>query len=357
MKKSHHRKLLEKLPFVMFFLLLSCQSSRIENSVDASNLSLPSGYKPPVVQKLTGAGVNSQGALSPDGRFLAFISSSRPNHDNPQVYVRTLQGGQERRLTFQDGQTAGVVFSPDSGRVIYASTTDEQKEDTNFIKASLERISGKSSGEAKVPTFWQEQPFELYTSLLSGSRIERLTQSPLYDSEPSVDPADKKIVFISARDRGMNLHLLSTTGTYLQRLTTTSSVKARPQFSKDGRMLAWIEYGPDLTTSDLFVADSNLRKVQKITDGKALHLHPTWMADHKTLIFSSNRDHASNFELYSIQLDGTCLQRLSWHSANETEPDASHSGRTYIFTSDRSGEKQVYQTEYVAPATCSSPNS
>lgn len=345
------------LVILPIFVLTSCQSSRLENASDGSNLSLPSGFQAPKVQKLTGVGVNSQPALSPDGRFLAYISGGRPNHENTQVYVRTLEGQNERRVTYQDGQNAAVVFSPDSSRVLYASTTDEQKEDVHFLKSSLERISGKSKEEAKPKSFWQEQPFEIYSSFLNGSRMERLTQSMHYDSEPSIDPTDKKIVFVSAREGRLNLHMMSSNGTYLKSLTKSDAPKASPQFSKDGRHLAWVEYSSDNTVSDIFVADADMKNIKKITDSKALHLDLTWMADHRTLIFSSNRDQVQNFELYSIQLDGSCLQRLTWHSSNETEPEASHTGLWYVFTSDRSGEKQIYKSEYRAPGPCSGSNS
>lgn len=333
-------------------LWAGCSAKDVKDAVDASDLKAPSGVDLPLVIKLTGAGINYQPAWSPNGQSLVFVSSDRPSHDNPQVYIMNLVDKSEKRITWQDGKTAHPVFSPDGRRVIYSSTTDEAKEDTNFIKDSLERLAGQVENIPESESFWQNQPFEIYSSLLNGSRIERLTKSKKYDSEVSVEPKDKRMVYISSRDGSLNLHLSSTTGTYMKALTKTKSVKSGPTWSPDGASIAWVEYAEGMTSSDLFVGDSLLKQKRALTDSKAIHFQPSWSPDGKFLIFSSNRDGSSNYEIYAIQVDGQCLQRLTWHSSDDTEPAFSPDGKSYVFTSDRSGEKQIYRSDFVSTKTC-----
>lgn len=337
---------------IVIGLLIGCSGKNVKDSVEASDLKAPSGLELPVVVKMTGAGINYQPSWSPDGSQLIYISSDRPSHDNPQVYTMQVADKSEKRITWQDGKASHPLFSPDGRRVIYASTTDEAKEDTNFIKDSLERIAGQAEKKPEPESFWQEQPFEIYSSLRNGSRIERLTKSRKYDSEVSIEPKDKRMVFISSRDGALNLHLASTTGTYVKALTKTKNVKSDPAYSPDGLRISWVEYAEGMTSSDIFVGDNLLKEKKAITDSKAIHFQPSWNPDNQFLIFSSNRDDANNYELYAIKADGSCLQRLTWHSSNDTEPAFSPDGKSYVFTSDRSGEKQIYKSEFVKTRSC-----
>ncbi|MEO0336167.1 MAG: hypothetical protein AAF202_07225, partial [Pseudomonadota bacterium] len=170
--------------------MLGCQSKpNMADGLNSSDLELPSGYEPPALTALTQVGVNSKPELSHDGTKLIFLSSLRPTHENTQAYMLDLSEQSEKRITFQDGQVASVVFSPDDSHVIYSSSTDEIKEDSLFIKEALQRMSGDEDSKSKKEDsklFWKAQPLELYSSFLNGTRIERLTKSPQYDSDPDV---------------------------------------------------------------------------------------------------------------------------------------------------------------------------
>ena len=124
------------------FFLLGCQGAKKKGEVKASNLELPSGYTSPKVFQLTGVGVNWSPQISPNGLQLVFISSKRPSHEGSQVYLKNLENDSEKRITYHDGDTGYVAFSPNGKRLLYSSTTDEQKEKSNFIKDSLKRITG-----------------------------------------------------------------------------------------------------------------------------------------------------------------------------------------------------------------------
>lgn len=59
----------------------------------------------------------SQAALSPDGRSIAFVASYE---GQPEVYVMPLAGGAPKRLSFENARVWLQGFAPD-GRVVYAS--------------------------------------------------------------------------------------------------------------------------------------------------------------------------------------------------------------------------------------------
>jgi len=327
----------------------------VQNSdVESSNLKLPSGFVPAKVEQFTNVGVNSKPEISHSGEKLIYLSSLRPTHENTQAYLLNLADKSEKRITFQDGQIASIVFSPDDSHVIYSSSTDEIKEDSLFIKETLKKLSGKQETVKEVAVFWKQQPLELYSSFLNGTRIERLTKSPLYDSDPNVHPEGKKIVFASARGNQIDLHLTSITGTYLKGVTKTPSVEAEPRFSPDGEKLVWVEYSPEMKESQIMLADKNGKGVKALTSAPYIHWNPHWLPDGESLLISSNRDDTENFEIYRLTLKDQCLERLTWHTSNDTEPVPTPDGQSFFFTSDRSGKKQVYQTKIKAAEPCQS---
>jgi tricorn protease len=57
--------------------------------------------------------------ISPDGRWIGFVSGEE---GTPEVYVMPAEGGPARRLTWQGTRCRAVGFTPDSSRMIYAST-------------------------------------------------------------------------------------------------------------------------------------------------------------------------------------------------------------------------------------------
>ena len=72
---------------------------------------------PPRVTPITSdAGSETFATFSPDGSQVAFVWDG-PNQDNPDVYVRLVEGGQPLRLTNTPAPESGPVWSP-SGRSI-----------------------------------------------------------------------------------------------------------------------------------------------------------------------------------------------------------------------------------------------
>ena len=57
-------------------------------------------------------------AVSPDGKTVAFARCL--TYSNCDVYVKPIEGGQPRRLTFDRGSIAGLAWTPDSREIIYA---------------------------------------------------------------------------------------------------------------------------------------------------------------------------------------------------------------------------------------------
>jgi tricorn protease len=108
-------------------------------------------------------GDESEPAISPDGRMIAFSASYDSDRD---VYVMPLAGGRPRRLTFEGAAVRTIGWTPD-GRVIYSSA-----------------ITGAGQGEV------------LYTIDPAGGAA---TAIPLWRANDAAFGADGKALFFTRR--------------------------------------------------------------------------------------------------------------------------------------------------------------
>lgn len=121
------------------------------------------------IRPLVETGRSQQVSLHPSGDRFLFVSSERFEHSHPQVYEYLFSQKQERRVTFQDGQTAHPQYLG-TRQIAYQSTTDQIKESLFRQPASLETMD-------------MSQAFEIYQSDLFGNSIERLTFNKGFDGQ------------------------------------------------------------------------------------------------------------------------------------------------------------------------------
>jgi eukaryotic-like serine/threonine-protein kinase len=78
----------------------------------------------PVLRRLTSdAGLTTEPALSPDGKFVAF-ASDRASEGNLDIWVQLLAGGEPSRLTRHAADDREPSFSPDGSKIAFRSDRD-----------------------------------------------------------------------------------------------------------------------------------------------------------------------------------------------------------------------------------------
>jgi Tol biopolymer transport system component/predicted Ser/Thr protein kinase len=86
-------------------------------------LNRPKPKAPALVRLTSDTGLNTDPALSPDGKFLAF-ASDRGGEGNLDIWVRQMAGGEAIQLTKDPADDHEPVFSPDSSRIAFRSERD-----------------------------------------------------------------------------------------------------------------------------------------------------------------------------------------------------------------------------------------
>jgi TolB protein len=164
--------------------------------------------------------------------------------------------------------------------------------------------------------------------------------------------ARSKIAFTSDRDgerirgpvadRGIsNLYMADYDGARQQRITISKALDITPVWSPDGRAIAFGSWRSGY--QDIYVlfpyGDSPLQNPTKGTASRQNFL-PAWSPDGTKVAFTSTRD--GNAEIYVMNRDGSNQVRLTNHPQIDVTPTWSPTGRQLAFTSDRSGSAQIY---------------
>lgn len=307
----------------------------------------PRGYDPAAANPLPLSGENCCAFNLGNKDKIVFLSRSRSRHSHFQIYVFDLASKKERRLTFHDGSDQGPVFDAQRGLLYYASTTDNLKDDPTFLAKSL----GKELSEPIAIGFhplWTNSGFDLYSSKIDGSEIQRLTSKPEFEGELTLHPKDKFWVYTALNGKKTSLFKIRE-GQAAELVTGADESEGEAQFSPSGQDLIWVRYDKDYLSSQIWLK-SPKRSPRPLTRGHGIKVSPHFSPDGKTILFSSNLDDEKNYELYSMNVDGSCLGRLTYSLGQDLLPFFSIDGKSIYFTSQRTGQFQIYIQDYRPPA-------
>ena len=164
--------------------------------------------------------------------------------------------------------------------------------------------------------------------------------------------ARSKIAFTSDRDgerirgpmtdRGIsNLYMADYDGARQQRITISKALDVTPVWSPDARSIAFGSWRSGY--QDIYVlfpyGDSPLQNPTRGTPERQNFL-PAFSPDGTKIAFTSTRD--GNAEIYISNRDGGSPQRLTNHPNIDVTPTWSPTGTQLAFTSDRTGTPQIY---------------
>ncbi len=273
--------------------------------------------------------------FSPDGKYLAFISSRESGKQ--QIWLLNLAGGEAEKISDFGGDVSDFVWSGDSRRL--AVIASEPAPETPF--------NGKTPPPIVIDLFhFQEDGVgfidksreHLYVLDLATRKTDILTPGSFNESLPAWSPDSKNIAFVSKRgknsDRNNNwdLYVIAAQSRAKARQLTTFSGPdcdpdwgSRPAWSPDGKSIAYLQGGspklieyaiyhlavipalggtPRVLTSSL---DRNVVKPRFTKDGKSIlflieddgnvHLAKIPVAGGKIERLLAGRRNISNFDL------------------------------------------------------------
>ena len=319
----------------------------------------------------TFAGNESEPALSPDGKLIAFAWDG-PHQDNYDIYVRLVDGGNALRLTTDPAPDHAPAWSPDGERLA-------------FLRDSAIYLIPAMGG---VPRKLLEMP--------PGSLFENLA-SP---TSISWSPDGRFLAFNSARGGTPVIWIASAESGESHRASTAPEgyyMEVSPAFSPDGRTLAYIrardtysrtvvlqDMNPDGTTKgherEIVPYDRRIEQLAWQPDGRGLILAvrtmgertglfrlkpggtpqplgidsgiliwPTLSPSGDRLAYQKRTVDTNIYRMDGPGPDGGPRPYEECHvtavvdsTANDREPAISPDGRRLVFNSDRLGYYEIH---------------
>ena len=156
------------------------------------------------------------------------------------------------------------------------------------------------------------------------------------DNYPHWSPDGKMIAFESNRANGnFEIYTMKTTGEEIRQITDRPNSDETPVWSPDGSLLMYSSY-VDEENIEIFLVNVDGTNLRQITDHPLPDGHAKFSPDRDKIIFCSQRDdegglELKNYELYTMKLDGSEIERLTSYSGWDTYPSYSPDGTKIIW--------------------------
>ncbi len=210
--------------------------------------------------------LNLQPSLSPDGQSLAYTSY---RDGFPNIYIRQLTTGKERRITSGPGLALPGAWSRDGRQLLLSQTAD-----------------GNS---------------DIFLYHVRRRRLTRLTTYWGIDVSPSFAPEGQRFVFTSDRSGAPQLYIADIPNGSPQRLTYTGSYNTSPVWSPKTDIIAFV--GRSETDSlDIYTIRAGGQELRRLTDANGSYESPAWSPNGRFLMYVGQRGDA--WQRYLMRQDG-----------------------------------------------------
>jgi len=207
---------------------------------------------------------------SPDGRFLAFLSSRDDANEESQLWLLPRAGGEAEKITERPGGIEDYDWAPDGKRLVLVGEDpdpDKSDADDSAAAASKEKKTPKTKKpividryqfKRDVAGYLGKRRSHLYLVDLATRKVEPLTAGEYDERLPSWSPDGRTIAFVTKRgpdpDRTDNWDVFAIEprpGASPRALTTYEGDDNDPDWgsrlawSPDSRSIAYVQGGPD----------------------------------------------------------------------------------------------------------------
>jgi dipeptidyl aminopeptidase/acylaminoacyl peptidase len=300
---------------------------------------------------------------SPDGRWLAFVSSRGSEDEIAQLWLLNRSGGEAERITDFKGGVEEFAWSPDSKRLALIVAD----EDPNRPKGEKDKKTPKPMVIDRYQFKQDEAGYllnlreHLYVFDLASRKSEILTPGNYYEAMPAWSADSSQIAFVSKRvpefDRSSNYELFAVearAGSPVHQLTTFTGAdndpdwQSAPAWSPDGKYIAYLQgkdpkliyYGVHQLA--IVPAEGGPAKVLTASLDRNVS-RPHWAPDSRSIYFLLEEDRADGIARVSVQGGAVDTMLSGRHEVSDL--DIGPGGRVAALVSTPDAPPEVFAAE------------
>jgi dipeptidyl aminopeptidase/acylaminoacyl peptidase len=310
---------------------------------------------------------NERPEWAPDSRTIAFISN---RSGSAQVWIMKADGSDARQVTSLSTEAGGVLFSPDGKKVLFTSQVYPDCPDDNCNRSRLD-IEKTSKVKARSYTtllfrHWTEWQTKRRSHLMvvdsTGGLVRDLTPGdrdvpPFSLGGPddyAVAPDSKEVCYAmnadpqSATSTNSDLFVVPMDGGDAKKITMNPGADLSPQYSPDGKSLAYRSQqraGYEADRWRLMVLDRATGSVNAVTDSLDRPVQSfAWSHDSKQLFFTVLDRGRQNIQM--IPAAGGATRVIVSGPSTADDMQLTSDGKTMIYSSQSgSAPTEIYRAE------------
>jgi hypothetical protein len=184
---------------------------------------------------------------------------------------------------------------------------------------------------------------EIYIMNADGSGQTNLTNNPNDESVPSFSPDGSRIVFESDRDGNGEIYIMNIDGSGQTNLTNTREWELGPSFSPEGTKIAFrsdrdvnvgaYAFSPDEDINwEIYSMNTDGSEQVRLTNNQVWDWEPHFSPDGSKIVYNST-SLDNNADIYIMNADGSGQVNLTNNPAKEMDPCFSSDGTKIAFAS------------------------
>jgi Tol biopolymer transport system component len=334
------------------------------------SMDLPAPSFDHVVRIVSTAAHEYSPALSPDGKWVAYLSNARGPTD---VWVKFIAGGDPANLTALAGLAvqstdyiSGLDISPDGTQIAFTATSAGQRGATWVIPAPLGGVPSRVLPDGSAGLQWSPE----------GSRIAFVrTGGPLGDALIAADPDGQNETIVAKREGAQHIHWprwsadgqfiyfnhgpqnfnieptaifrVAASGGTIEAVVATARRAAFPFLSRDGRGLIFAA-NPDTVDLNLWWRDIRTGRDTRLTSGVGEYTHPHLSADGRLLVGTAIDSQQALNRVEVMPTKTPTLESLTDGHSGDIDPVWSPDGTRLVFSSSRTGNRTLWVARNLA---------
>jgi len=323
-----------------------------------------------VLTRLTSdSGLTTEPALSPDGKLVAY-ASDRSGEGNLDIWVQQLPSGEAIRVTRDPADEHDPSFSPDSQKIVFRSDRDGGGIYVVSVLGGPERLVARRGQEPRFSpdgnriVYWVGShggytASEIHLVDASGGAPQSLQLGVAFAKSPVWSPDGKHLLFVgglhaSPANSGdwdwWVYHLdgrppIRTGVRALLEQMGITGVRYPDAWYRGERVVFSARLGDGTNLWELSLSAATWRvegTPRRLTTGPGPELHPSALADGR-IVFANQ---VENLDVWWLPVEAAKvageLQRVTDNAAADSHATISSDGRKLVFSSDRSGNGDVW---------------